>query len=370
MTFLERKLLLRVLYDSYPEKSKIHVNSNVVHVDHLGNDGVVVYTQSGHSYKGDLLVGADGVHSQVRTQMWAISDRMQPGWITRNEKTGMTIGYACIFGISSDIPELNTGQLHLSVCNGISLIVAPGTRGRISWFLVYKLDRTFQYGSAPRFTPADGASQCEKLADMYVWNDVRFSQLWKSRETFSMTALEENTFQTWHYGRIVCIGDSMHKMTPNLAQGANCSIEDAASLANALSELLSAGQPKNRPSDRQVDDLLCHFNEMQIARTSKIYKASQTVVKLQTRENMFWKLLLRYYVPYAGSYPTERALRILENAVVLRFIPIPQRSGPRRILSAKKQRNVFLWIVVTAFPLLISTLFFWYVFATSSFKPL
>lgn len=88
MTFLERKLLLRVLYDSYPEKSKIHVNSNVVHVDHLGNDGVVVYTQSGHSYKGDLLVGADGVHSQVRTQMWAISDRMQPGWITRNEKTG------------------------------------------------------------------------------------------------------------------------------------------------------------------------------------------------------------------------------------------------------------------------------------------
>lgn len=88
MLFLERQLLLRILYDSYPEKSNIYVNRNVVHVDHLKNDGVVVYTQSGHSYKGALLVGADGVHSQVRTQMWGIADKVRPGLVTSDEKTG------------------------------------------------------------------------------------------------------------------------------------------------------------------------------------------------------------------------------------------------------------------------------------------
>lgn len=126
--------------------------------------------------------------------------------------SGMTVGYACIFGISSAVPELRIGHLHLSVYDGVSFIVAPGTRGRVSWFVVLKLDRTFQYGSAPRFTPADGASRCEQLKDMYIWNDVRFEELWKSRKVFSMTSLEENIFQTWHCGRIVCIGDSMHKV--------------------------------------------------------------------------------------------------------------------------------------------------------------
>ncbi|KAJ5936692.1 hypothetical protein N7466_003142 [Penicillium verhagenii] len=69
----------------YPKTMR---EANVVNVDHQGSEGVIVYTQSGHSYQGDLLVGADGVHSQVRTLMWDVAERVQPGVITRDEKTG------------------------------------------------------------------------------------------------------------------------------------------------------------------------------------------------------------------------------------------------------------------------------------------
>jgi hypothetical protein len=138
---------------------------------------------------------------------------MQKMLTTHREFLGMTVKYACIFGISSAVPELKIGHLHLSVYDGISFIIAPGIKGRLSWFIVLKLDRIYQYGSAPRFSLTDAASQCEKMADLYIWDDVQFAQLWQCREAFSMTALEENIFQTWHCGRIVCIGDSMHKVS-------------------------------------------------------------------------------------------------------------------------------------------------------------
>lgn len=125
----------------------------------------------------------------------------------------MTVGYACIFGISSEIPELKVGHMHLSVYNGKSFIIAPGVdRRRLAWFVVVKLDKTYPYGSAPRFSRTDAALLCEQLTDMYIWRSVQFAQLWQNREIYGMTALEENIFQTWHCGRIVCIGDSMHKV--------------------------------------------------------------------------------------------------------------------------------------------------------------
>jgi hypothetical protein len=124
----------------------------------------------------------------------------------------MTVGYACIFGISSEVSELKTGHLHLSVYDGISFIIAPGIQGRLSWFVVLKLDKTYPYGCAPRFSPADAAALCQQWKDMYVWRDVCFAQIWQRREIYSMTSLEENLFQKWHCGRIVCIGDSMRKV--------------------------------------------------------------------------------------------------------------------------------------------------------------
>lgn len=125
---------------------------------------------------------------------------------------GITISYAYIFGISSAILELIIGHLYLSVYDGVSFIITPGNRGRLSQFIVLKLDKIYQYGSAPRFTSVDSASQCEKMTHMYIQNNVRFKDLQKSRKVFSMASLEENIFQIQHYGRVIYIGDSIHKV--------------------------------------------------------------------------------------------------------------------------------------------------------------
>jgi 2-polyprenyl-6-methoxyphenol hydroxylase-like FAD-dependent oxidoreductase len=142
-------------------------------------------------------------------------------------------------------------------------------------------------------------------------------------------------------------------MTPNLAQGANCSIEDAASLANILHDALATKALPHRLCGQEIDYHLRRFNKIQLDRMTRIYRASRTVVRLQTRSNPFWSFILRYYVPYAGTQPTEKALEILEAAVALNFIPLPQRSGPRWEMSREREPINFAWAgAVLAFLLL------------------
>jgi 2-polyprenyl-6-methoxyphenol hydroxylase-like FAD-dependent oxidoreductase len=132
-------------------------------------------------------------------------------------------------------------------------------------------------------------------------------------------------------------------MTPTLGQGANCSIEDAASLANSIYDELKTKTHAHRLSDHEIEHVLCRFSRMQLYRMTKIYKVSRVVGRLLTRDNIFWWLILRYYIPYAGNDPTERALKLFEDAMTLKFIPLPTRSGPRWTLPRKNKLDIFGW---------------------------
>ncbi|RAL12393.1 putative FAD binding monooxygenase [Aspergillus homomorphus CBS 101889] len=324
MAFLGRQQLLQILYESLPRPPIIHVSKTVTHIEQQDNT-VLVYTRDGSKYTGDLVVGADGVHSRVRTQMWRIADTLQPGLITDQEKR-IKIDYACIFGTSTAVPGLNLGRLHLTVCDGHSFILAPAPQARLSWFIVIKLNRQYRYGAAPCFSTADADAWCEQRADQAIWADVTFEQVWKNRETIAMVPLEEKLFQHWHYGRLVCIGDSVHKMTPNLGQGANSAIEDAAVLANEIRDALVGAQNPTSLSDRAVDALLSRFSTKRLARMTKVYRASKAVVRVQTRQVWLYNLILRHLVPYSGSLPAKQVTKIFEDAAALTFVPLPRRG--------------------------------------------
>jgi FAD dependent monooxygenase len=72
LAFLDRQKVLELLGASLPRPDKLHLNTRVFRVEELG-DGLRVHTASGASYDGDIVVGADGVHSLVRQEMWRLS---------------------------------------------------------------------------------------------------------------------------------------------------------------------------------------------------------------------------------------------------------------------------------------------------------
>ncbi|OJI96505.1 hypothetical protein ASPVEDRAFT_872267 [Aspergillus versicolor CBS 583.65] len=326
LAFLERRKLLQILYWSLPDTSRVHVGKTVVAVDHIwGDSGMAVRTRDGATFYGDIVVGADGVHSRVRREMWRLAEIDLPGSITEQEKDGMTVDYICIFGISASVPVLRPGEQVASLHDGRSFLIFPGKDGRVFWFLLNKLDRRYTYTSAPRWTAVDIDTIAESFISDHIWNGVNFGGLWERREVTGITNLEENVFSTWHSGRIVCIGDSMHKMAPNTGQGANCAIEDAAALANAIH---SAIEHVDRPSMAEVQSFLRSFNESRLPRVQEIYKSASVVVRLHARENLALRLVGRYYLPYSGDLPANTASKLIADGVQLSFLAPSLYSGP------------------------------------------
>lgn len=64
--FIERRKLLPILFKRVTRRECIKTSSRVTSVVE-NEDGVVVTTANGISYSADLVIGADGVRSAVRT---------------------------------------------------------------------------------------------------------------------------------------------------------------------------------------------------------------------------------------------------------------------------------------------------------------
>lgn len=78
---------MEVLYNNIKDKSKVKVNKAAVEVNLL-DSGVEVKTKDGDCFTGDIVVGADGIHSTIRKEMWRIANTIEPGYIPQSEYTG------------------------------------------------------------------------------------------------------------------------------------------------------------------------------------------------------------------------------------------------------------------------------------------
>lgn len=82
---LERRAFLEVMYETLPDKSKIQFSKKITSFTE-SEEGIEVNFADGTCERGDIVVGADGVHSVVRQAMWDCANRLEPGLITVEEK--------------------------------------------------------------------------------------------------------------------------------------------------------------------------------------------------------------------------------------------------------------------------------------------
>ena len=86
MLWGDRQTVLEVMRDNLADKTKMLVNKQVEGVDHSG-DAVTVRCKDGSTYTGDIVVGADGVFSKVRSEMWRLAERELPD-VVRTDRNG------------------------------------------------------------------------------------------------------------------------------------------------------------------------------------------------------------------------------------------------------------------------------------------
>ncbi|KAL2797702.1 hypothetical protein BJX66DRAFT_323165 [Aspergillus keveii] len=337
LAFLRRRDFLAITYDAHPDKTKILTGKDVVELKGL-SDGVCAITSDGSVYEGSIVVGADGVHSRVRSEIWRWAGREIPGSLSARERNSMTVEYACVFGISSGVESLEAGAQINAFLDRAAIMTIDGKDGCVFWFLFKKLDQKHVYPAVPRFSSKDASQLCSKMQDVHMYKGLRFGDIWKNSEFVSMTALEEGLFKTWFYDRMVLVGDSAHKMTPNFGQGANTAIEDAATLASLLQRLVSKTGIR-KPSRAQIRNTLKEYQDARYPRVRRLYNDSWTICRFHARDNVVHRLIGRYYTPYATNLPADLASRAFADGDVLRFLPVPACSGTGWETYSSKRRG-------------------------------
>lgn len=214
--------------------------------------GVTVTFSDGAEETYDLVVGADGVHSPVRTAM---------GIETGPTPTGMAI-WRVFTPRPASIVRTDL------VYGGQSYIAGycPTSENSLYAYIVEDAD-TANF----ELTAAEKVSRMHELSLAYhgPWDEIR-NYITDDRDV-NYTLFESHIVDgSWNRGRAVIIGDAAHSCPPTLAQGAALALEDAAVLA----ELLIAGTHLD-------DELWQSFERRRLARATAVVDASVLLGKWQ-----------------------------------------------------------------------------------------
>ncbi|KAH6855970.1 hypothetical protein B0I37DRAFT_395815 [Chaetomium sp. MPI-CAGE-AT-0009] len=325
----ERQNLLRVLYENLKDPSKVLVNKSLTDIKHDVN-GVTAICEDGTTFSGDLLVGADGVFSKTRSKMWQFAEADHPQ-LVKEDKNCMTAEYNCLFGIVKglDCPRFPAGDVHTAYDFGRCALSISVEGGKAYYFAQERLPRTHHLGDIPRYTDADAKAFVERHRDLIILpgeGGLTLHDLWEKTVSSRLVAIEEAKFKLWHWGRITCVGDSIHKSTPNLGVGGNSAIESAAALANGIKLLADKWNAAGRrPTQHDIEAMLTTYQNGRELRAGAVVDASGLLARSHNMHGLS-SYLVRLLLPYMSEFVPELMGNAIIGATKIDYLPLPMAS--------------------------------------------
>ncbi|EAW11544.1 FAD-dependent oxidoreductase [Aspergillus clavatus NRRL 1] len=323
VSFLDRQRVLAILHEHLKEdRSRVLLSKRVVKIE-TSDSGAMVHCTDGSRYAGDLVVGADGIQSVVRQEMWRHMESLDLKDVVERERAKLKIEYSCIFGISDATTNLTVSQCHRTCAMDWSFLSAVGKDGRVYWFVFIKLDQTYLKPSFARFNRQDLDETVARFLDKPISSDVSFGDIYRNATFATHIPIEEAFFDKWAYKRLVCIGDSAHKMTPNMGQGANCAIESAASLVNHLRSLLKVSPV---PSASDISNCLSVWERARQPRVKKIWAAANDLTRLESLATWRHSFFTFHALPRLNDWLTDQYSTVFIGSEKLEGIALPKRA--------------------------------------------
>jgi salicylate hydroxylase len=246
---MHRADLHRILLDAVRaiKPGAVHVASRGIGFE-TAPHGVELLLEDGRRIAGDVLVGADGLHSRIRRQL-AGADKAQ------------FTGGMCWRGL---IPVERLPE-HLRRPVGVNwigpdghIITYPVRSGQLLNFVGHVERDDWQIES---WTEPGTVAEC--AADFRGWHEDVQLMIANIGIPFKWALFLREPLQQWSKGRVTLLGDACHATLPYLAQGANMAIEDGLVLARCLE--LQAEDPAAA---------LLRYEQARVERTTKMVNKS------------------------------------------------------------------------------------------------
>jgi salicylate hydroxylase len=246
---VHRADLHQVLIDAVRQVKADAIRTGV-RVDGVERRGSEVIVRSGDEVVAvaDVLVGADGVHSQVR-QCLIGEDRPVFSGI---------IAWRGVVEASRLPKHLLEAYGYNWVGPGAHVVHYPMRRGELVNFVGAVEQQGWEVES---WSEVGTIEEC--LADFKGWHDDIQTLIRSLHTPYRWALMVRDTLKQWAYGRVVLLGDACHPTLPFLAQGAVMALEDGLVLARCLE------QWKDQPELG-----LKRFEQARVERTSRIVEGA------------------------------------------------------------------------------------------------
>jgi len=234
-----RSDLLASLLSAVPNE-RIHLGREFSHLERFKSK-VRIHFADGEVEEHDAVVGADGIRSRVRAQLFGISDPVYRGYTVWR-------GVAAYTG-----PAVHPGDNSETWGRGSRFGILDIGQGRFTWYATANI-------------PQRAAAPSERLSELRErfagWHEPIPALIESTEFILENGAYDLPPLAHWTAGRITLLGDAAHPCTPNLGQGGGMAIEDAMVLAKCVSR---------EPS---VESALLRYESLRRRRTGHIQQRS------------------------------------------------------------------------------------------------
>jgi len=221
---MHRGDLHALLTAAVPEE-KIHRSKKLTGIEN-GAAGVRLDFADGTTVEADAVIGADGVHSTVRTLLLGVE---KPTYTGR-------VAYRTTF------PAKLLGGIEIDHCTKWW----GRDRHIVIYFVTHNRDEVYFVTSVPEPNWTDESWSMKgdlgELRQAFVGFHPQVRAVLEACPEVHKWAINvREPLPRWCEGRVVLLGDACHPMTPYMAQGAATSMEDAMVLTRCLQDMGSGG---------------------------------------------------------------------------------------------------------------------------------